>query len=121
MGLTTWILLSMVLYRQETSDTVCLILQQGLNYDTTMCIWSDNKLYGNKLNDRIREHSQATKGMLLLMPSIDELLAQGITKILWYDDVSQIQQIEKELRKTAQLHNVTFCTSKPFYLEFFNR
>ena len=54
------------------------------------------------------------------MPSIDELLAQGITKILWYDDVSQIQQIEKELRKTAHFHNVTFCTSKPFYLEFFS-
>ena len=54
------------------------------------------------------------------MPSIDKLLAQGITKILWYDDVSQIQQIEKELRKTAHFHNVTFCTSKPFYLEFFS-
>ena len=33
---------------------------------------------------------------------------------------AQIQQIEKELRKTAHFHNVTFCTSKPFYLEFFN-
>ena len=89
-------------------------------YAHVLCIWSDNKLYGNKLNDRIQEYSQATKVTPLLMPSIDELLAQGITKILWYDDVSQIQQIEKELRKTAHFHNVTFCTSKPFYLEFFN-
>lgn len=110
-----------VLYRQELkADDARLILEAGLNYDTTMCIWSDNKLYGNKLNDRIQEYSQATKVTPLLMPSIDELLAQGITKILWYDDVSQIQQIEKELRKTAHFHNVTFCTSKPFYLEFFN-
>ena len=85
-----------------------------------MLFRSDNKLYGNKLNDRIQEYSQATKVTPLLMPSIDELLAQGITKILWYDDVSQIQQIEKELRKTAHFHNVTFCTSKPFYLEFFS-
>ena len=38
------------------------------------------KLYGNKLNDRIQEYSQATKVTPLLMPSIDELLAQGITK-----------------------------------------
>ena len=110
-----------VLYRQELkADDARLILEAGLNYDTTMCIWSDNKLYGNKLNNRIQEYSQATKVTPLLMPSIDELLAQGITKILWYDDVSQIQQIEKELRKTAHFHNVTFCTSKPFYLEFFN-
>ena len=44
-----------VLYRQELkADDARLILEAGLNYDTTMCIWSDNKLYGNKLNDRIR-------------------------------------------------------------------
>ena len=84
------------------------------------CIWSDNKLYGNQLNDRIYEYSQTTKVTPLLIPSIDALLAQGITKILWYDDAARIQQIEKELSGTALFHNVTFCTSKPFYLEFFN-
>ena len=92
-----------VLYRQELkADDARLILEAGLNYDTTMCIWSDNKLYGNKLNNRIQEYSQATKVTPLLMPSIDELLAQGITKILWYDDVSQIQQIEKERTRIKQ-------------------
>lgn len=89
-----------VLYRQELkADDARLILEAGLNYDTTMCIWSDNRLYGNKLNDRIQEYSQATKVTPLLMPSIDKLLAQGITKILWYDDVFQIQQIEKSYGK----------------------
>ena len=110
-----------VLYRQELEgEDARLILKAGLKYNTTMCIWSDNKLYGNQLNDRIYEYSQATKVTPLLMPSIDELLAQGITKILWYDDAARIQQIEKELPKTAPFHNVTFCTSKPFYLEFFS-
>lgn len=110
-----------VLYKQELeADDARLILEAGLNYDTTMCIWSDNKLYGNKLNDRIQEYSKATKVTPLLLPSIDQLLAQGITKILWYDDISKIQQIEKELRETALFHTVTFCTSKPFYLEFFS-
>ena len=110
-----------VLYRQELkADDARLILEAGLNYDTTMCIWSDNKLYGNKLNDRIQKYSQATKVTPFLMPSIDQLLARGITKILWYDDISKIQQIEKKLRETALFHNVTFCTSKPFYLEFFS-
>ena len=85
-----------------------------------MCIWSDNKLYGNQLNDRIHEYSQATKVTPLPIPSIEQLLSQGITKILWYDDVEKIQQIEKELRSAAHFQNVTFCTSKPFYLEFFN-
>lgn len=110
-----------VLYKQElAAEDARLILEAGLKYNTTMCIWSDNKLYGNQLNDRIQEYSLATKVTPLLMPSIDELLAQGITKILWYDDVSKIQQIEKELHETAHFHSVTFCTSKPFYLEFFS-
>jgi len=91
-----------VLYKQELkADDARLILEAGLSYDTTMCIWSDNKLYGNKLNDRIQEYSKATKVTPLLMPSIDQLLARGITKILWYDDISKIQQIEKKLRETA--------------------
>ena len=110
-----------VLYKQELETRDARkILEAGLKYNTTMCIWSDNKLYGNQLNERIHEYSQATKVTPLLMPPIDELLTQGITKILWYDDISKIQQIEKELRETAHFHGVTFCTSKPFYLEFFS-
>lgn len=110
-----------ILYRQElASDDARKILEAGIRYDTTMCIWSDNKLYGNQLNDRIHEYSQATKVTPLPISSIEQLLSQGITKILWYDDVEKIQQIEKELRSAAHFQNVTFCTSKPFYLEFFN-
>ena len=110
-----------VLYRQELNrEDGRRILETGLNYNTTMCIWSDNKLYGNQLNERIHKYSQAANVTPLLMPSIDELLSQGITKILWYDDTSKIQQIEKELKETAPFQNVTFCTSKPFYLEFFS-
>lgn len=110
-----------ILYRQDLeAEDARKILETGIHYNTTMCIWSDNKLYGNQLNDRIYEYSQATKVTPLLIPSIDTLLAQGITKILWYDDAARIQQIEKELSGTALFHNVTFCTSKPFYLEFFN-
>lgn len=110
-----------ILYRQELDrKNGRRILEIGLNYNTTMCIWSDNKLYGNQLNERIYKYSQAANVTPILMPSIDELLSQGITKILWYDDTSKIQQIEKELQETAPFQSITFCTSKPFYLEFFS-
>lgn len=110
-----------VLYRQELEpEDVRKILEAGIRYNTTMCIWSDNKLYGNQLNDRIFEYSQATKVTPLLLPSIEQLLRQGVTKILWYDDTEKIHRIEKEMSETSPFHNVTFCTSKPFYLEFFN-
>ena len=110
-----------ILYRQELEpDDARKILEAGIRCSTTMCIWSDNKLYGNQLNDRIHEYSQATKVPPLPIPSIEQLLSQGVTKILWYDDIEKIQQIEKELRSAAPFQSVTFCTSKPFYLEFFN-
>lgn len=110
-----------VLYKQELEvSDARLILEAGQKYGTTMCIWSGNQLYGNQLNDRIFKYSQATKVTPLPMPSTEALLAQGITKILWYDDIEKIEQIEKELQNTAPFHQVTFCTSKPFYLEFFH-
>ena len=47
-----------VLYRQELEpEDARKILEAGIRCNTTMCIWSDNKLYGNQLNDRIFEYS----------------------------------------------------------------
>ena len=47
------------------------------------------------------------------MENKEELLDQGITKILWYDEVSSINQWQEEL-KEAEFGSVTFCTSQPF-------
>lgn len=110
-----------VLYKQELEpQDAKRIIEAGLRYGTTMCIWSDNQLYGNQLNDRIHEYSQAAKIEPLPLPSIDQLLSQGITKIIWYDDIPKILQMEQKLKEAALFQNVTFCTSQPFYLEFFS-
>lgn len=95
------------------------ILKLGREYGTTMCVWSGNQLYGNVLNERIHEYKKATGVEPLLIQDEDALLDQGITKILWYDEVEKIGQMEKEIPPSA-FQSVTFCTSKPFYLEFFN-
>ena len=55
----------------------------------------------------------------LLMEDEEALLDQGITKILWYDEVPSINQWQEEL-KDVEFDSVTFCTSQPFFLEFFN-
>lgn len=96
------------------------ILELGRKYGTTMCIWSNNQLYGNVINDRILEYHKATGVTPVLIESDEKILNQGITKILWYDTVENIQKWEKEIPKDL-FSSVTFCTSKPFYLEFFNK
>ena len=109
-----------ILFQQNLErDDARKILELGQKYGTTMCIWSANRLYGNVLNDRIYKYKKATGVEPILMEDMDTLLDQGITKILWYDDIEKIRQMEKEIPPSA-FQNVTSCTSKPFYLEFFN-
>lgn len=95
------------------------ILELGRKYDTTMCVWSANKLYGNKLNDKIHDYKKLSGVEPILIEDYEALLAQGITKILWYDEKESINQWQQELQ-SVDFGSVTFCTSKPVFLEFFN-
>lgn len=95
------------------------IIELGLRYDTTMCIWAGSQLYGNRLNRRIHTYKKLSGVEPVLAENFDELLDKGITKILWYDDEKRIQEAVSGL--SADLFTeVTYCTSQPFFLEFFN-
>ena len=95
------------------------ILELGNALGTTMCIWSANQLYGNVLNERIHDYKKLSGVEPLLVENYDALLDQGITKILWYDTVEALAGYQALLAET-QLDSVTYCTSKPVFLEFFN-
>ncbi len=95
------------------------ILELGRKYNTTMCIWSRNQLYGNVLNERIHEYKKLSGVEPLLVEDYEALLEQGITKILWNDEISRIKEFE-ELLENANLEEVTYCTSKPIFLELFS-
>lgn len=96
------------------------ILELGRRYGTTMCVWSGNQLYGNVLNERIYDYVRMSEVEPRLLEDEELLLRQGVTKILWYDDADSIGRWQKELAE-EQFGSVTFCTSKPVFLEFFNR
>lgn len=100
-------------------DDARKIFELGLQYNTTMCIWAGNKLYGNKLNSRIHEYKKLSGVEPIKINNIEEVLDIGITKILWYDDVDKINRILSELSDDIFIE-VTYCTSKPTFLEFFN-
>ncbi len=94
------------------------ILELGERADVTMCIWSNNQLYGNRLDNRIHDYKKLS-GVEPLLADKEQLLNQGITKILWYDDIDRIQQFCRDL-SSETFSQVTFCTSKPIFLEFFS-
>lgn len=111
-----------VLFQQnlDTEDARQILLA-GQQAEITMCIWSQNKLYGNLQNDRLYQYGRSIHVVPQPMPEISQLLQQGITKILWYDEVSRIHQLETDLTAQTRFPQTTFCTSKPFYLEFFHK
>lgn len=95
------------------------LLEMGNALHTTMCVWSQNQLYGNVLDDKIHAYKKLSGVEPLLIEDYDALLEQGITKILWNDDVERIDEFQ-ELLKAEDFHALSFCTSKPIFLELYS-
>jgi len=82
--------------------------------------WSDNKLYifeKTKYTDYYVAHANIAP---ILIEDEREVLEQGLTKILWVDEASNIARYQQELQGMLKGRNVTSCTSQPEYLEFLN-
>lgn len=96
------------------------IWELGQTYNTTMCIWAGNRLYGNRLDERIHDYKKLSGVEPILAEDIETLLDIGITKILWYDEVERIESFLTQL-STDLFCEVSYCTSKPTFLEFFSK
>jgi Cof subfamily protein (haloacid dehalogenase superfamily) len=110
-----------ILYEQGlAADDVRTIAGLGEKYGTTITIWSGNKLYANKLNERAVKYSQLSGTTPILLSDLEEVIKEGVSKILWYDEVEQIDRYEKEI-ETLLSGNVNYHTSQPYFLEFVDR
>jgi Cof subfamily protein (haloacid dehalogenase superfamily) len=109
-----------ILYeRGILADDARNVIAYGRLFDTTMAVWSDNQLYVNKMNDRIDEYKKLSQVVPILLSDEEAVIARGITKILWIDTVDKINHYQKVLQDKLD-GGVTFCTSKPIFLEFFD-
>ena len=95
------------------------IWELGQKYNTTMCIWAGNQLYGNRLDEKIHDYKNLSGVEPVLAEDIETLLDIGITKILWYDEVERIEEF-LTLLSSDLFSEVTYCTSKLTFLEFFS-
>ncbi len=95
------------------------LLELGKKHGTTMCVWSQNQLYGNILNERIHSYKKLSGVEPLLIENYEALLEQGITKILWNDEVERVNFFMDELVRD-DFEELSFCTSKPIFLELFS-
>ena len=56
------------------TDDARRIFALGQQYGTTMCIWSGNQLYCNRLNERITKYQELAGMEALLLNDIEEVL-----------------------------------------------
>lgn len=98
-------------------EDVIMIEKLGRERDTTIAIWSDNKLYVNRMDERAARYSDLSGSEALLYENAEELAERGVNKILWYDDVERINAFRDELNGRLN-PSVNYHTSQPFFLEF---
>lgn len=96
------------------------IYELGLSYDVLMCVWSNGTLYANRLDSNLENYRKLSGAIPVLIDDFDEIVNQGISKILWAAIPEKIQMCKKEINPN-DFTNVTYVTSQPIFLEFFNK
>ena len=95
------------------------IFELSQELDVTTILWSNEKLYANRIDSRSDLYRRASGIDAAVIDSLDSLEDAGITKILWMDSAQRIGMLRKSA-EDAKLQNVNMCTSDPEYLEFFS-
>jgi len=110
---------SEVLYQRNMEpESAAAVIRHGQDFDASMCIWADNKLYILREDERTIQYAKSAGGAIRIQgDEIKEVIRRGIAKILWYDEPSKIEAFQETLRRTP-LRNVVYCTSTPSFLEF---
>lgn len=97
------------------------IIKLGSRYGTNIMVWSKNILYSSRLNEEAYTYSAISGVTPRLLPQstaeLLELLKDGATKILWYDDTEKITGYLNEVGDHLK-DSVNFHTSQPYFLEF---
>jgi hypothetical protein len=96
------------------------VYKLGLKYDTSIMVWVENKLFACRLDERAKRYGEQAKTPAVLLENIDEVMKNGVTKILWYDNVDTINRYVGEVGALLN-DSINYHTSKPFFLEFVDK
>ncbi len=110
-----------ILYEQKLSaKDVKDILLLGEKYGLTVMAWKDNGLYATEINERVEQYKKISKVEPVLITDVDAFSKDGCTKMLWYDEVEKIRELQNEIGPMLS-DNVNFHTSRPYFLEFVDK
>ena len=110
-----------ILYaRTMQGEDAKAVFELGNRLQTTIVLWVDNKLYVKPLGHNAEAYSDLSRTEALPIEDLDALIAQGVTKVLFYDKVETIRHYEQTVGPFVP-KTVNYCTSQPFLLEFFDQ
>ena len=95
------------------------IADLGKNRNTTLIVWCNGELFGYPMNERVADYKTIARTDPKPFEDIKPLAEKGVTKIIWYDTVEGVDEFKKQLNP-KEFKSVTYCTSNPKFLEFFN-
>ena len=107
-----------ILYEKKMSyNDAKAIYALGENYKTTIIIWNDNTLYVNKLNERTQKYGNLNNIEPILFESVEDIIKNGVTKVLWFDEIDRVEVYEREVGKFLGT-GINYYTSMPIFIEF---
>jgi hypothetical protein len=110
-----------ILYEQKlTPEDAKNVYLLGEKYNTTIIVWTNNILYVNQFNEKSKKYGELCNTQPILMKDIDEVMKEGVTKVLWYDEVELIERYQEEVGKFLS-SSINHHTSRPFFLEFVDK
>lgn len=110
-----------IIYEQKLSSRDAKdIVDLGEKYGVTVMVWKNNGLYVRKLDERVLEYKKISGVEPVVVENIDELVKDGVTKALWYDDTEKIGRYQQEIGKYLS-ESINYHTSRPYFLEFVDK
>jgi len=104
-----------------TEEAGKTLLSLGQELGSTLIAWSKHKLYVNEINARIKNYCTITQVEPILINNPDELSKQGITKMIWYDNVERMPALINALQANPVCHEINYFTSNPLFLELVDK
>ena len=109
-----------ILYAQTMrGEDAKTVYKLGKKLKTTVVIWANNNLYVEPLGPEATAYASMSRTKPEPITDLEALLAQGVTKVLFYDEVETIRHFEQQVAPDVP-PTVNYCTSQPFLLEFFD-
>lgn len=101
------------------ADAAKEIWRLGLEFDTTIIVWSHERLLVSRMDERVEKYKAVSGVPPVVIADFDALADEGIAKMLWYDEIERMGEFQDTLARTLTCP-VNYATSNPRFLEFFD-